>query len=222
MTSLPTYTNLPRLLTVCNSFVNQPLRLTANFMGCDIPVSDPNVVGNVFETVAWHGGLKNIGDVEEGPLQDPPDFYAQNREFQLEMKVFRGSPGFDLSNFNSYVKQLCEEGGVMKKLFRTNYLVFKYATEGDVSVIKTFHYLSVWNLVEYGGTHPLTVQVKAGTWYNLRPGAASGWTDATKTPARLIDGICACIEACPQISEKEVKISNIRQQFEAISSKYAV
>ena len=222
MATLPSYNDTPELLRICNSFVDQPLRLTVNFMGHDIPVTDPNVVGNVFETVAWNGGLKDLDDIEEGPLQDPPDFYVQNREFELEMKMFRGAPGFDIGNFNSYVKKLCEEGGVMKKLFRTNYLVFRYATEGDASVIKSFHYLSVWKLVGYGGVHPLTAQVKAGTWYNLRPSAAGGWTDNTKTPARFIDGICACIDVCPQMEDKESKIANIRRQFAEISAQYAV
>jgi len=222
MSTLPFYHNTPRLLEVCRSFIGQALRPVVHFMGRDIPVNDPNIVGNMFETVAWNSGLKDIPDLEEGPLQDPPDFFAQNREFQLEMKVFRKSPGFDLSNFNSYINQLCEEGGVMKKLFLTNYLVFEYATEGEVSSIKTFNYLNIWNLVEYDGVHPLTVQVKGGTWYNLRPGAMRGWSDPNKTPQRFINGICACIEACPQMTNKETKIANIRQQFEAISSQYAL
>ena len=222
MSSLPIYRNTQSLLDVCNSFVDQSLRLTVHFMGRDIPVSDPNVVGNVFETVAWNGGLQTIGDLEKGPPNAPTDFYAQNREFYKEMKLFRGSPAFDLSNFTSYINQLCEEGGVMKKLFRTNYLVFKYATEGEMSVIKSFHYLNVWKLVEYDGVHPLTVQVKAGMWYNIRPGAVSGWTDTNKSPARFIDGICKCIESCPQITDKETRIANIRQQFATILTEYHV
>jgi hypothetical protein len=222
MSTIPLYLNTPRLLEVCNSFVGQTLRPVVHFMGRDIPVNDPNIVGNMFETVAWNSGLKEIGDVEEGPLQEPPDFYVQNREFQLEMKVYRKSPAFDLSNFNSYVNQLCEDGGVMKKLFKTKYLVFEYSSEGEISMIKKFSYLDVWKLVEYDNTNPLTVQVKGGTWYNLRPGAASGWNDAKKTPARFIKGICACIEKCPQILDKEAKIKNIQHQFELISSQYTL
>jgi hypothetical protein len=222
MSSLPLYRNTQRLIDVCNSFVGQSLRLTVHFMGREIPVSDPNVVGNVFETVAWNSGLQYIGDVEKGPSNAPTDFYAQNREFHQEMKVFCGTPNFDISDFASYVMQLCEEGGVMKKLFRTNYIVFNYAPEGDVSIIKSFHYVSVWKLVKYGGVHPLSMQVKRGTWCKIRPGAASGWTDATKTPARFIDGICECIEACPQIADKQTKIANIRQQFATILTEYHV
>ena len=223
MSTLPFYHNTPRLLEVCRSFIGQALRLNANFMGHNIPVNDPNIVGKLFETLAWHAGFKNIEDIEQGPQsQDPPDFFAQNREFQLEMKLFRKSPGFDLSNFNSYINQLCEEGGVMKKLFLTKYIVFEYATEGELSVIKSFFYTDIWKLVEYDGVHPVTAQVKGGTWYNLRPGAVRGWSDSTKTPQRFINGICVCIEACPQMTDKEAKIANIRQQFEAISSQYAL
>lgn len=221
MTSLPIYRNLPILLQTCNNFVGQTLRLTVNFMGHDIPVTDPNVVGNVFETIAWDH-FRSIGDIEEGPLQDPPDFYAQNREFNFEVKTFRGSPGFDLSSFLSYINQLCLPNGVFNKVFRTDYLVFEYSSQADGSRIEKFYHTHIWKMVKYGGQHPLSAQVKGGVWNNLRPCAASGWNDTTKTPAKFIDGIIACIEACPQITERDGKIANIREQFSKISSEYAV
>ena len=36
------------------------------------------------------------------------------------------APCFDVSNFHSYIDQLCQPNGVYRKLFLTKYLIFKY------------------------------------------------------------------------------------------------
>ena len=40
-----------------------------------------------------------------GPKQSSPDFF-NNIEYEYELKCFKKNPGFDISNFNSYISQL--------------------------------------------------------------------------------------------------------------------
>jgi hypothetical protein len=220
---LPVYGNLSRLEETCSSFVGQTIKLTATFMGRDIRIDNANAAGDILEDV-FFSVLKDLGDFEEGPKQASPDFYGGGREFQFEQKVYRGSAGFDIGNFDSFVSQLSEPGGVFKKLFKTKYLVYKYSTLDDGIVkIEKFSMLDVWQLPLYTGCHPLSLQEKRGMWYNLRPGAASSWTDPTKTAARFIESMLECIEKCPNnVADRDEKISSIREQFNRISTEYAL
>lgn len=223
MAALPTYANLARLEAICASFVGQTIRLTATFMGREIQVDNANAAGDILEDV-FFSVLKDLGDFEEGPKQASPDFYGGGREFQFEQKVYRGSAGFDIGNFESFVDQLSEDGGVFKKLFRTKYLVYNYETiPGGAIKIKKFSLLDVWKLPNYHGKRPLSMQNKRGMWYNIRPGTPSSWKDPSNTPAKFIDAMIASIEMCPNnIADRAAKIEAIRKQFGEVSSKYAL
>ena len=41
------------------------------------------------------------------------------------MKAFLNSPGFDISNCISLMKKISEPGGLIKKLFKTKYIIFE-------------------------------------------------------------------------------------------------
>lgn len=223
LNTIPTYANLARLEAMCASFVGQTINLTVTFMGREIQVNNANAAGDILEDVFFNV-LKDLGDFEEGPKQASPDFYGGGREFQFEQKVYCGSAGFDIGNFESFVAQLAEEGGVFKKMFQTKYLVYNYEPipSGGIK-IKKFSLLDVWKLPLYGGQRPLSIQSKRGTWYNMRPGAPSSWTDSRKTPKSFIDAMIASIEMCPNnISDRAAKIASIRTQFNEVSSKYTL
>lgn len=223
MAALPTYAKLARLEAICASFVGQIVQLQLTFMGRQIQVINTNIVGDLLEDVFYHGGLKDLEDFEEGPLQESPDFYAQNKEFLFEQKTFAKTPGFDISNYSEFVDTMAEEGGVFKKMFRTKYLVFEYEIVPEGVRIKTFSLLNVWQLPNYTGKDPLSVQNKRGVWYNLRPQGSSSWTDATKTPARFIEALKESIRKCPNaIQDKEAKLASIDAQWQSIRAQYTL
>ena len=219
---IPLYAKTAELETTCRGFVGQRITLVAEFMGRKIPVTNTNLVGDMLEDIVFHGGLKDLGDFEEGPKQASPDFYAEDKRFHFEQKSFANNPGFDIGNFESLVAQMTEEGGLFKKLFLTRYLVFQYTIVDDAVEIKSFDLLNIWEMVGYDGKHPISMQDKRGTWYNIRPQSRSSWSDATKTPQRFVDALKECIRVCPQVQDKEAKIARIDEQWAAICSEYTL
>jgi hypothetical protein len=145
-----------------------------------------------------------------------------NKYFEFEQKVFMINPGFDISNFTSYISQLCEPEGVFRKLFRTKYLIFEYYIVEQNIIIKQFHYLNVYNLVSYSGKYPISMQVKKNVWYNIRPDIVKNWYIKEKTPLLFIEKIIECIQQCHHIVDKQTKINNISTQFNSILTKYAI
>ncbi len=155
-------------------------------------------------------------DFEEGPKQESPDFFADGKQFQFEQKAFYGSPGFDISNFTSFLHQMSKPGGLEKKLFKTKYLVFEYGLEGDGFVIKNFWMLNIWDLPTYGNKYPISMQAKKGIWCNIRPGVTSGWSDPSKTPAKFLEKLLECIDLCGHLEGKQdLKASILTQMEEA-------
>jgi len=221
---IPPYPYVRDLKTVCQKFAGQSVRVTHEFMGESAPVDNINIVGDLLEDVFFPHLKKNIPDPDfkRGPPNAYPDFHG-GAMFGIEQKVFIGKPGFDVGHFQSYVNQLAEEEGVMKKLFRTIYTVYEYeATAGGGVTIKQFHLLNVWSMVGYGGKSPISMQNKHGVWEKIRPCAASGWYDTEKTPQRFIEAIVDCIRACGRVSDADSKIKSILDQFADIQSKYNI
>ena len=218
---MPVYPHINELKATCESFVGQVVHLSAVFMGETTPVDNPNIIGDLLDSILLPHLRKKIPCLTKGPSNASPDFYG-GYDFEIEQKAFTNSPGFDISNFQSYVNKLVEKGGVMKKLFRTIYPVYEYVPISGGASIKKAQLLNVWNLVNYDGKYPISMQVKDGTWYNIRPSASSGWLDTTKTPQKFIDNIVKCIGMCSQISDKETKIKSIQDQFANIRETYNI
>jgi hypothetical protein len=113
-------------------------------------------------------------------------------------------------------------------LFRTKYFIFEYTIEKkdnvDIYKIKNFVNLPVWNIVGYGGIHPITLQSKRGTWYNIRPTSVKEW-NIIKTPETFIECIIQSIHDCPNKIDnfdKENAVKEIRRQFEIIKFNYNI
>ena len=208
------YLNLEALDTLCKSFVGKRISLIANFNGRSLPIINPNLVGDLLEDIFYPFYKEACPDFEEGPKQESPDFFGHGQEFQFEQKAFYESPGFDISNFTSLVHQMSKPGGLVKKLFKTKYLVYEYGVDEGAFVIKKFWMLNIWNLPTYGNTYPISMQVKKKMWYNIRPGTYTSWMDLSKTPVMFLDNLIRCIDQCPHLEGKETLKSSIVTQIE--------
>lgn len=209
------YPNLVKLEQVCRSFVGKEVNLHATIDGLPPTIiCNPNIVGNLLEDVFFPHYKAACPDMMQGDKQMPPDFYGFQKEFLFEQKTFCGSPSFDLSNMTSLLHQLSHPGELMKKIFKTKYLVYEYQIKDSSIVITDFWLLNIWNLPSYNGKYPMSMQVKKNIWYNLRPGSKSSWTDNTKTCEVFFEKLIECIEKCPHIYEKEKLTTSIISHIE--------
>jgi hypothetical protein len=220
--NLPIYKNEQQLNEVLKTLENETLEIFAKFMNKTYTIIDCNIVGNLMEDIIYAKIKEKLNDFEEGPKQASPDFYGDNKNFEFELKVFGNDPNFDISNFQSYIDQLCLPNGLFKKLFKTKYIIFEYTQEKENFKIKKFYYMNVWNLVSYNGKWPVSMQVKKSVWYNIRPSNIKEWLSPNKTSDKFIEQIIKCITMCNQISDKETKIENIKDQYKQIKLKYNI
>jgi hypothetical protein len=208
------YPQLEKLNTLCKTFVGKKIQLTATFNDRSIPIKNPNLVGDLLEDLFFPFYKEICPDFEKGPPQASPDFYAHDKHFQFEQKAFCHSPGFDISNFTSFLHQISEPGGLEKKLFKTKYLVYEYGLEGDGFIIKNFWMLNIWDLPVYDKTNPISIQMKKEMWYNIRPGTKSSWSESTKTPIKFMNCLIECIDKCPHLRDKDILKNSILAQVE--------
>jgi hypothetical protein len=180
---------------------------------------DKDTVGkNAEEALCQHLSSK-LPSFSKGPNPGaPPD--AVNRGHAYEIKTYCGSPGFDIGNFGAFVTQAATIGGV-KRLLETLYIVVAYNWDActGTAEFSSVQLLPVWALVSYTGIRPLSVQSKRGTWYNLRPSAASGWHDADRTPGRFIEALCKAVDQCPNMGicdKRDTLKQSIGTQFAEI------
>lgn len=201
---------------VCKSLVGAKIRLsyTIELLNGDRlanTLSNCNVVGDCLENVLFPFLKEKISTIEEGPKQASPDFWNRDREFEWELKVFNCNPNFDINNFTSYINQLGDN--LEKKMYKTKYMIFKYDIYDSQVVIKDYRVCNVWDLVSYDKKHPISIQMKKGVWYNIRP---CGFKDIgkNKTDKMFVEHICKAITECPNnLVDREDLIHRINQQF---------
>ena len=184
------------------------------FNGKTISIVNPDIVGNALEELFFPFYCEVCPDFKQGPPQNPPDFYALDNEFQFEQKCFGKSPGFDISSFGGFINQISEPGALIKKIFKTKYLVYKYEIKDNEFTITNFWMLNIWNLPVYNKKYPISVQVKHGVYCNIRPGTACSWSDETKTAELFIKNLIVCINDSKQLPNKEALIESISKQVE--------
>ncbi len=222
--ALPTHAREDDVIRVCQSLIGMTLQIQIHATlpsgeQLHIIAPDCDSIGRNFETVVVDILKHKVGDdIEKGPPNEFPD--ARLGEIiNLECKC---GDGFDLASFSAFVNEVSTEGGLFNKVFMTRYLIFEYSWNSPTATIISFHYVPIWKALLYDKIRPLSVQVKSSIWFNLRPCARSGFGDDTKTPTRFIHNLIECIKLCPQIQEKDTKISSIEKQFADISAKYLV
>lgn len=206
------YPKLRELTALCQSFKGQLINIQVTFQGITIPITNNNIVGDLLEDILFPHFKKAFPEFERGLPQQPPDYFAG--DFEFELKAFNSSPGFDISNFTSFVNQIGNEGKLIKKIFKTKYLVFQYKQEGGAFKLLDFWLLNIWQLPNYDLTDPISVQKKKGVWYNIRPGSTKSWNEPQKTPQKFIDNLVKCIHNCNHLEGKDAILTSIVKQCE--------
>jgi len=201
-------------------------KLCVNLIGCIIKLSftmtlsngeiisgvmdNCNIVGDCMEDFIYPYIRKHIPTFKKGPKQASPDFY--NSKWEWELKCFGDSPGFDISNFRSYISQL--EDNLERKLYTTQYLIFKYVLDDGNITITDFKLCNVWEIINYTGKYPISLQSKKNVWHNIRPCSFNAMNSKDKSAFIFIKKICEAIDKCPNnIEDKSKIISNIRRQY---------
>ena len=212
-----------KIYSICNDLVGAKIQFSytitlVNNITQNIILENCNIIGDCIENILFPFIKNGVPTIEEGPKQSAPDYYNREKSFEWELKCFTGTPGFDISNVLSYFNQLNTDKGVERKLIKTKYLVFKYSIHENYISIDDFTMCNVWNMINYTGKYPISLQNKNGTWYNIRPGNYSDFKNSTKTAKQFIESICEAIKLCPNtIKNKSNMIHNIKQQFNALS-----
>ena len=70
-------------------------------------------------------------------------------------------------------------------MYKTQYLIFKYNLNDGVITITNFKLCKVWQLINYTGKHPISLQCKKGMWYNIRPCSFND-INTNKTPIMFV------------------------------------
>ena len=180
-------------------------------------IDNCNIIGDCMENVLFPIINKKIPSFVQGPKQSSPDFYnGVDKEWEWELKCFGNTPGFDISNFNSYITQI--NNNLERKLYKTQYLIFKYASNDKCIKIVDFKLCNIWNLINYNGKYPISMQCKKGMWYNIRPCCFTDFNNTIKTPYLFIKQICRAISETPNpIANKSDIIKNIESQFNELN-----
>ena len=192
--------------------INYAITLNNNQMNGII--NNCNITGDILENIIYPYIKDHINSFEEGPKQSSPDYWNNSKMYEWELKTFMNSPGFDISNFISYINQLIEPNGLMRKLLKTKYLIFKYSISNNTILIEDFIMCNVWNLINYNGKYPISLQNKKGTWYNIRPCSFNEIKNKSKTPDIFINKIIEAIRVCPnELNNKDIIINNLLDQY---------
>ena len=181
-------------------------------------INNCNIVGDCMENILFPFIKSQVPSFEEGPKQASPDFYNRDKKWEYELKCFSDKPGFDISNFASYIAQLSEN--LERKMYKTQYLIFKYEIKEGYITITDFKLCNVWSILNYSGKRPVSLQCKKGVWYNIRPCSTfNDMNNPEKTQEIFIKQICKAIDMCPNNIEnrEQIKIS-IKRQFEKLTN----
>ena len=207
-----------KIKKICESLVGSEIKLSFTItlqsgMTCSGKINNCNIIGDCMENVIFPFIKKQIPSFQEGPKQSSPDFYnGDDKKWEWELKCFNNNPGFDISNFNSYISQI--EKNLEKKLYRTQYMIFRYSFSNNIVKIEDFKLCNIWNLINYEGKYPISLQCKKGMWYNIRPCSFQDINSKNKTPDLFIKQICKAILESPNtIINKENIINTIETQF---------
>lgn len=196
--------------------INSNIKLNDKSTWC-FSLSNKNIVGDSLEEIIYPYLKKYFKNIKKGPPQNSPDFYNDGK-FEYEMKCYTQKPCFDLGSFNGFIKQLTAEGGVERKLYKTKYLIFEYHHEKNIIVINNFFMANLYEILNYNGKYPISIQVCDKMWKSIRPCSMKHRHRHEKSAYIFIERFCEAIQLCPNFIEKrEEKIEIIKSQFEKLT-----
>ena len=205
---------------VCNSLIGSEIhiefKITLRDGSCyNGAIDNCNIIGDCMEDILYPIILKTVPTFQKGPKQASPDFFNRGT-WEWELKCFSNTPGFDISNFNSYISQL--EQNLERKLYKTQYLIFKYTLTGSSIKINDFKLCNVWEMINYTGKYPISLQSKKDMWYNIRPCSFADMKPE-KTADMFITQICKAIHETPnKLNDKEKIVEQIQAQYHKLIS----
>ena len=196
--------------------INSNIKLNDKSTWC-FSLSNKNIVGDSLEEIIYPYLKKYFKNIKKGPPQNSPDFYNDGK-FEYEMKCYTRKPCFDLGSFNGFIKQLTAEGGVERKLYKTKYIIFEYHHEKDIIVINNFFMANLYEILNYNGKYPISIQVCDKMWKSIRPCSMKHRHRHEKSAYIFIERFCEAIQRCPNfIENREEKIEIIKSQFEKLT-----
>jgi hypothetical protein len=149
-------------------------KIQMSMLGVNFEVEETSAIGYMIQDwlEVWMD-KKQIFNEKPDNTQEAPDFFLNKDHARdlLEVKCFTGSPGFDLSNFDSYTRLIHQKP---EHLF-ADYLVFEYQLSKSGLKIVDISLLKIWDMTRAMRDYPLNVQKKRqGSTgpqkvYNIRP-----------------------------------------------------
>ena len=202
-----------KLVDVLSKYINKTITLKWVIEGENESgiIEDKNICGTIIENIVGSYLCKNFANIKKGLPQQPPDFIVDTDKF-IEIKAYNKSPNFDISNYNSFINQICEPNGIKNKIINTTFIVFNYECVDHGFRILSIKSLKLWNIVGYDGCRPISLQVKNNVWYNIRPKTNLSDIDQRRDFKYFIDKLLLTIDMCPSYtSDQRIKfIENIK------------
>lgn len=137
--------------------------------GLSTVVLDSSIIGNLIQE--WLKKFMTIHSISfrfKSNTQEFPDFlmHADNDNIELlEVKCFKGSPNFDVANFQAYARSLT----INPYRLDADYLIFKYRVLASGIVIENIWLKKVWEICGGSERSALKIQWKQGMPVNIRP-----------------------------------------------------
>lgn len=152
----------PEIKNICESLINCEINtgFTINLQNGENhsgKIKNCNIVGDCMEDILYLFLSKNLPEIVKGAKQASPDFY-NSKIWEWELKCFCNYPSFDISNFNSYISQL--EDNLERKMYKTQYLIFRYNLTDGIIKITDFKLCNIWQIINYNGKYPVSLQSK--------------------------------------------------------------
>lgn len=133
----------------------------------NILIDSSDIIGNILQDYFKNWFIKNDIDCFQNPMtQEFPDFFNGKNKQYLEIKSFNinNGPGFDIANFYSYLNKIKENENILN----ADYLVIAYSYKDSILKIENAYLKKIWELTG-SGKYPLSLQVKYGKVYAIRP-----------------------------------------------------
>ena len=147
-------------------------RILFSIKGKSFFISSSDVIGGVVQD--WIGQFlssqRELNLVKNAETQDFPDYFLDPRKrcaFEVKCYNIKGSPGFDLANFDRYLDAL---GGKHSSRFvDADYLVIGYRQSKVGISLEKFMLKKIWQMTGPVKKYPLGLQVKRKFPVNIRP-----------------------------------------------------
>ena len=134
-------------------------------------ITSSDVIGGVVQD--WIGQFLSSRNelklVKNTETQDFPDYFLDSRKscaFEVKCYNLKGSPGFDLANFDRYLDAVSKYPA---RFVGADYLVIGYRQSPQGVTLEKFMLRKIWQMTGPMKKYPLGLQVKRGVAVNIRP-----------------------------------------------------